>query len=231
MRRAALAAIILGVLIALPAATVARAAERDVAGEFAYYALVLGWSPFYCLDEGNSSTDPECSTAESYGFLLHGLWPQYDRGWPEDCDIGKRPWVPWSVIEDMRDIMPGKGLVIHEYRSHGTCTGLSPAAFFAAARQLYERVSIPALFASASPMRMSPDAIEQAFVAANSWLKPEMMAVTCHHGQLADVRICFNRDLSARACGANLDQGRLCPLQTITVLPRNNARFSLPITR
>jgi ribonuclease T2 len=51
--------------------------------------------------------------------------------------------VPQSVIDDIRDIMPSKNLVIHEYRAHGTCSGLAPDQYFGLARDLYERVGIP----------------------------------------------------------------------------------------
>ena len=92
----------------------AQAFERNTPGEFDYYALVLGWAPSYCLTEGRLRRDAECNSAKPHAFVLHGLWPQYEKGWPEDCSIGKRPRVPTSVIDEMRDIMPSKDLVIHD---------------------------------------------------------------------------------------------------------------------
>jgi ribonuclease T2 len=80
----------------------------------------------------------------------------------------------------MRDIMPSKGLVIHEYRRHGTCSGLDPVQYFGVARDLYERVKVPeSLAASGARQSLSADQIESAFAAANPWLKPEMMSVSC----------------------------------------------------
>ena len=84
----------------------AQALGRNTPGEFDYYVLVLGWAPSYCLTEGRLRRDAECNSAKPHAFVLHGLWPQYEKGWPEDCSIGKRPWVPTSVIDEMRDIMP-----------------------------------------------------------------------------------------------------------------------------
>ena len=46
--------------------------------DFDYYVLVLGWSPTYCLKEGDERHDPQCETTLSHDFVLHGLWPQYD---------------------------------------------------------------------------------------------------------------------------------------------------------
>lgn len=194
--------------------------ERDKPGAFDYYTLVLSWSPSYCASEGRDRRDRQCDAAKQHGFVLHGLWPQYKRGWPEDCFIGRRPWVPQDVIDTMLDIMPNRNLIIHEYRAHGTCAGLSPEAYFAAARALYRRVEIPARYAE--PHRtfsLSPQNIERDFAAANPWLKTEMMAVTCRDRKLFDIRICFNRDLSPRACGRSEDQQRLCPIGTIAVTP------------
>jgi ribonuclease I len=129
-------------LIALSAGLATSAAPagwHDKPGAFDYYALVLGWAPSYCRSEGRFRHDGECGTSKPRAFVLHGLWPQYAKGWPEDCPTGRRPWVPSHVIDEMRDLMPSKSLIIHEYRTHGTCSGLEPAQYFGVARELYER--------------------------------------------------------------------------------------------
>jgi ribonuclease T2 len=133
------------VLIAL-AALLAAGGWRDKPGAFDYYVLVLGWVPSYCQGEGRERQDGECEAAQPRAFVLHGLWPQYTKGWPEDCPTGKRPWVPYGVIDAMRDLMPSKNLIIHEYRAHGTCSGLESAQYLGVARELYERVSVPPRF-------------------------------------------------------------------------------------
>ena len=198
----------------------AWSAERNKAGEFDYYVLVLTWMPSYCRGEGRSRKDGQCDTSKPHAFLLHGLWPQYEKGWPENCPIGKRPWVPAKLIEEMRDVMPSKNLIIHEYRVHGTCSGLEPAQYFGVARQLYERVSVPLRFLANDADRLaSPDEIEREFLAANPWIEPDMISVTCRRANLLDIRVCFGRDLFPRSCGVNEDQKRLCPAGKITVPP------------
>lgn len=187
-------------------------------GAFDYYVLVLSWSPTYCLAEGNRRHDPQCDTRRSRGFVLHGLWPQYAKGWPEDCYTGKRPWVPAKVIDIMADIMPSKSLIIHEYAAHGTCSGLTPERYFGDARSLYDRVRVPASYDDPKTQRvLSPEKIEAEFLAVNSWLRPDMIVVTCRRGDLHDVRLCFDRDLRPRACGANMNQKRLCRANQIDV--------------
>lgn len=198
----------------------AWSAERNEPGEFDYYVLVLSWMPSYCRSEGRDRKDGQCEASKPRAFLLHGLWPQYEKGWPEDCPLGRRPWVPGRVIEEMRDIMPSKNLIIHEYRVHGTCSGLDPAQYFGVARELYERVSVPVSFLAPDADRLvSPDEIERELLGANLWLKPEMISVTCRGANLLDIRVCFGRDLFPRSCGVNEDQRQLCPAGKIAVPP------------
>ncbi len=197
-----------------------RTADTSAPGTFDYYVLVLSWTPSYCRSDGRERHDPQCESSTPHGFMLHGLWPQYQKGWPENCHTAKRPWVSRQVIEGMRDIMPSKNLIIHEYRTHGTCSGLDPAQYFAAARRLYERVSVPARFLAGDADRVSsPGEIEREFLGANPWLTPDMISIACRGADLLDIRVCFGRDLSPRNCGDNEDQKRLCPARSITVPP------------
>jgi ribonuclease T2 len=205
-------------LTVLLSASVAPAFDRDRPGVFDYYVLVLGWSPTYCLIEGRLRRDTQCDAKTPHDFVLHGLWPQYDKGWPKDCYAGRRPWVPSEVIDAMRDIMPSKNLIIHEYATHGTCAGLTPEQYYDAARALYDKVSLPPEFSDPERRRdLSPESVEREFLAANPWLSADMIAVTCRRDALLDIRVCFDRDLRPRKCGANEDQRRLCRAGTINV--------------
>jgi ribonuclease T2 len=207
-------------LSALLTASAAPAGWRDKPGAFDYYVLVLGCAQSYCRNEGRFRHDGECGASKPRAFILHGLWPQYAKGWPEDCPTGKRPWVPSHVIDEMRDLMPSKSLIIHEYRTHGTCSDLEPAQYFGVARELYERVSVPEHFlAPGAELVLSAEEIEREFAAANPWLKPEMFSVSCRGADLLDIRVCFGRDLFPRSCGVNEDQTRLGRASKIEVPP------------
>ncbi|MCC2111314.1 MAG: hypothetical protein KDJ16_04705, partial [Hyphomicrobiales bacterium] len=66
-------------------AAVAAAAQgsRGAPGDFDYYVLSLSWSPSYCEAEGDPR-EPQCRKerpSRRYAFVVHGLWPQYERGW------------------------------------------------------------------------------------------------------------------------------------------------------
>ena len=201
------------------------AAARGKPGDYDYLVLVLSWSPTYCEGEGRQRRDPQCTGTRPYGFVLHGLWPQWQRGWPEYCRARgqRRAWVPSDVIRNMLDIMPSRRLVIHEYRKHGTCFGGPPAAYFATARKLYEKIRIPPRFVRLEkPLVIAPREIEAAFLKANRaiGLGPEMIAVSCNRrGRLRGVRICFSPGGALRACGQNELQRRLCRRPRIVMPP------------
>lgn len=196
----------------------------NVAGKFDYYTLVLSWSPTHCAGLASGDTDPQCREprAKPYAFVLHGLWPQHERGFPLSCATGRAAYVPRPVLDRMRDLMPNPRLTIHEYRRHGTCSGLDPDGYYTLARRLAEQVNVPPRFeAPADDQFLSPTGIIDEFVAANPELKPEMLAVTCGGpgNRLKDVRVCFDRDGGPRSCGPNESRQRLCRASRLHIPP------------
>ena len=126
---------------------------------------------------------------------MHGLWPQYERGFPSNCSAVERP-LTRNAIDAAGEVMPSEGLARHEWRTHGTCSGLDPVAYFRAVKSARTAVTIPdALAKPEGTIRAAPIDIARQFVAANRGLRPDMMAVTCRRGQLQEVRICFSKDL------------------------------------
>jgi ribonuclease T2 len=207
-----------------------QAQQRNVPGEFDYYALVLSWSPSYCSDARSGDDETQCNRRDGrrFNFILHGLWPQYNRGYPESCHTSRRPFVPQPLIDSMLDIMPSSRLVIHEYRKHGTCSGLSPEGYYQTARRMFERIRIPDKYKN--PMEalfMSPDQVEADIIRANPELSPDMLAVACGGAgnRLKEIRICFSKDGAPQRCGSNEDQRRLCSSNRMFVPPvRSTAR-------
>jgi ribonuclease T2 len=221
--KAATALLVLGLLG--DASALAQRAGRDEPGRFDYYALALSWSPTFCAETGDKRGDTQCSGKRErpFAFVLHGLWPQYDRGWPQDCRSEDRGWVPAEVADRMLDIMPSKKLVFHEYRKHGTCSGLGVDGYFKLSRQFYEKVKIPARFVRVTDDRMTVSVAEllAEFQAANPGLKPDMLAVQCGGAgnRLKEVRFCFTKAGEFRSCGRNEDQRRLCSAERMYVPP------------
>jgi ribonuclease T2 len=108
------------------------------ARDFDYYVLTLSWSPNFCA---NHDDPGQCQGNRPYSFVVHGLWPQYETGWPRDC--GASTDIPEALKQSMLDIMPSPTLVLHEWRKHGQCTGLAPQAYFDLVRRAYNQVKIP----------------------------------------------------------------------------------------
>jgi ribonuclease T2 len=202
-----------------------RSDRSGQTGVFDYYVLALSWSPTFCADVGEKRRDPQCAPREGrpYAFVLHGLWPQHERGWPQDCSSPDRGWVPAPAAERMLDIMPSKKLVFHEYRKHGTCSGLGVDGYFDLARRLYEKVKIPRRFVGLTDDRftIAPGELVREFLAANPQIKPDMIAVQCGGtgNRLKEVRVCFDKGGNFRGCGRNEDQAKLCTADRMYVPP------------
>ena len=113
-----------------PPAESQRAKRSFPAGSgFDFYVLSLSWSPSYCEAEGDNANRQQCDIGRPYAFVVHGLWPQFERGFPADCDTAERE-VDNDTLRSLYDIMPSSGLIRHEWRKHGTCSGLSQHDYF-----------------------------------------------------------------------------------------------------
>lgn len=178
----------------------ATLAKADEAGDFDFYVLALSWSPTYCKHEGADANPLQCRSATPYRFIVHGLWPQYERGYPASCP-GVRQRIDRAIAVDMEDIMPSHGLVFHQWRKHGTCSRLEPEDYFDLTRDAFEAVTIPRAFRTLNKRgKATPANIEKAFMAVNSGLDGDEIAVVCERGELDEVRICLTKDLKFRSC-------------------------------
>ena len=209
---------------------------RNEAGRFDYYTLVLSWSPTYCASQQRGGNDLQCNprNGRGYAFVTHGLWPQHERGWPENCPTRERPFVPQKIIDRMLDIMPAPNLVIHEYRKHGTCSGLSPEAYFDLTRKLYGKIRIPPRYERPNaPLVVPPEEIVRDFVGLNPAMKADGLAVTCNGpgNRLREVRVCFTREGEFRSCGRNEDARRLCGAPKVFLPPVRESAAPPPAGR
>jgi ribonuclease T2 len=209
------------ILLALALGTSATARHRKSSdsepGTFDYYLLSLSWSPAFCLADPGAA---ECNGPRRFGFIVHGLWPQYEKGWPENCNVHAQ--VPESVVSSISDIMPARGLVYHEWSAHGTCSGLDAKDFFALVRRAYGGITVPASLSGVThQIEQSPSAIAAEFLQANPKLTTQSIVVTCNRQEvprLREVRVCLDRDLNPRACSADAARGA-CRAATLVVPP------------
>lgn len=195
----------------------AARAEGERAGDFDYYVLSLSWSAAWCALEGDARGDRQCEGGRGLTFVLHGLWPQHEDGWPSFCRTAERDPTRAQTAA-MADIMGGAGLAFYQWKKHGRCSGLSAEAYFRTARKAYETVTIPDLFALVDqPLSLPAGVIEDAFLEANPALTRDQITITCKEGRIQEVRLCLTRDLTPRRCGA--DVIRDCRLEDAILEP------------
>src|SRR3981189_3091017 len=193
-------------LLAIAGLSAASAQDRrqSAPGEFDFYVLSLSWSPSFCeaaSERGRSrrSQDAQCG-GRPFSFVVHGLWPQYERGFPDYCQR-PAPRLERNIMTSMLDLMPAPGLIFSEWDKHGTCSGLSPRGYFEPIRKGGGGVKFPADFLELSaPRTVAPAEIEDAFIKANPGLSNSAIAVTCNKARLSEVRICMSKDLQFRSC-------------------------------
>jgi ribonuclease T2 len=186
-----------------PLAAAAQDARQNSPGEFDFYVLSLSWSPSFCAEAAERnrerSAGAQCG-ARPYSFVVHGLWPQYDKGFPEYCQQPS-PRLYRGIVSSMLDLMPAPHLIFNEWDKHGTCSGLSPTAYFETIRKARAAVKIPPDYVDVQDtLTVSPQAVEDAFVKANPGLTPDGLAVECDKKRLTEVRLCLAKDLKFHDC-------------------------------
>lgn len=197
-RTAALAVLIL-TLIFRPATAQDR--RQNKAGEFDFYVLALSWSPSFCEASAERGREPkEQCGPRPFSFVVHGLWPQYEKGFPEYCQV-PAPRLNGGIVSSMLDLMPSPRLIFNGWDKHGTCSGLNPRAYFDTVRKARAVVKIPEQYLEVKePLTVTPDEVEEAFVKANPGLGRGGVAVTCDSKRMSEVRICISREFGFRDC-------------------------------
>jgi ribonuclease T2 len=202
-RAAQAAAISLSFLLLFAIVALAQDRRQNTPGQFDFYVLALSWSPSFCEAAQERTPDrppdQQCS-GRPFSFVVHGLWPQYEQGFPSFCQVPS-PRLDRTIVSGMLDLMPSPRLIFHEWDRHGTCSGLSPHAYFEVVRKARAVVKIPAEFIELDkPITVKPDEVADAFVKANAGLSRSDVAVTCDSKRLGEVRVCLNKDFSFHDC-------------------------------
>lgn len=118
----------------------------------------------------------------------------------------------------MTDIMGSSGLAWHQWKKHGSCSGLSPRDYYALSRQAYGQINRPAVFRKLDrAVKLPASVVEEAFLKANPDIEPDGLTVTCRDGHIQEVRICLSRDLAPVPCGR--DTVRDCSMRDALLTP------------
>jgi ribonuclease T2 len=198
----------------------ARAEEqnqpRGQPGAFDYYLLSLSWSPEYCAGPIGENDHRQCREGRRYGFVVHGLWPEYENGYPQFCE--GNPRVSPHLVHTMLPIMPSEELIRHEWQKHGTCSGLTAEQYFDKTQKAFARIVVPARYKNpTSAMTIKARRLKQDLVSANPRFTEKSFAVLCQDHFLSEVRICLDKNLEPRACSAEVKDS--CPSEKIILRP------------
>ena len=201
-RSAALAAFIFVFFLTLNVAP-AQDRRQNEAGQFDFYVLALSWSPSFCeaaAERSPGRAPSEQCGARPYSFVVHGLWPQYEKGFPEYCQQ-PAPRLDRAIVSSMLDLMPSPRLIFRQWSRHGTCAGFAARRYFDELRKARAAVKIPDEYLDATAAReVAPADVEQAFLKANPQMSAGAISVTCDSKRVNEVRVCLTKDLQFRDC-------------------------------
>ena len=174
-------------------------ARQNTPGQFDFYVLALSWSPSFCEAAGERAPRQQCGT-RPYAFVVHGLWPQYEKGFPEYCQV-PAPQLNRQIVSSMLDIMPAPRLVFQQWDKHGTCSGLSARAYFDHVRKARAVIKIPQQFLDLKEaLTVTADEVEEAFLKSNPGMTGQAIAVNCDRRRLREVRVCMTKEFGFRDC-------------------------------
>lgn len=172
-----------------------RVEARGQKGDFDHYILSFSWSPAFCASAAGRQAPLQCRDNQ-FGWVLHGLWPQYaaaraGQRWPQFC--GRVPPVPEAVLRQHLCASPDPRLMQCEWAKHGSCSDFAaPEAYFAAQARIAATLSLPA-----PQPGQSPQAFAAAVTAANAagGLQRRHFRVIGGPAGIRELRICLQRDL------------------------------------
>jgi ribonuclease T2 len=120
--------------------------SSDVPGDFDVYLLAQTWAPQFCCTKSDRCTTVGWAFSAKH-LSLHGLWPAWSAprdGAPSPTDCAVKAALAFEQLpREYIDLAPAftrwnpelhraevGPLAKHEWSKHGTCSGLSPQAYF-----------------------------------------------------------------------------------------------------
>lgn len=192
--RPALAAALL-LLCAVPALAGQCGSARGQAGGHDYLLLSLSWAPSFCATPAGRKNPQECGPDADYGFVVHGLWPQYADGkWPQCCQAVP-PLSPSPTLDKAARWMIGDGLRRHEWEKHGSCMTDRQDEYFGAINRLVDTLGLAPALPGTGVNSVKVSALKR------NWnVPPDAISVQCRNRLLTEVHICLDKSLSPMAC-------------------------------
>lgn len=205
MSRILAALLVAGTLAVIIAQEMLEGTATSDAPRAGYLVLAISWTPSWCAGEADRQDAARCAPGAGAGWLVHGLWPQFEGGgWPEFCDT-PHDAPSRAQTAAMRDIMGSDGLAFHQWRKHGTCTGLNAQDYFDQTRAAFASVILPERTGpDERRLRVTPDDMLAMVRDANPALGADMAILTCRDNTAQEIRLCLSHDLTPRRCDTDL---------------------------
>ena len=166
------------------------------------YVLSLSWSPEFCRTRRDSPRHArQCSgRAGSFGLIVHGLWPQGQRSWPQWC-AARRARPSGAQLARQMCVQPSARLAMRQWAKHGSCLTDTPDRYFRITRILHRSLRWPDLDRLSRKEGLSAGDIRMAWMQANPYWRREMISVQLNErGWLEELRLCYGRDWMPAAC-------------------------------
>lgn len=172
------------------------------------YTLALTWSPEFCRKATGASARFECGGGNRFGFTLHGLWPDgIGKQWPQYCTTTSL--LPAATIKGMMCSTPSAQLIQHEWAKHGTCTAMTPKAYFSRSDGLYGRLRYPDMDSLSRRPALTVGQFKAAFASANRTVPASAIRVTTKRGGwLDELWLCLDTRLGYARCKAGTGGAR-----------------------
>ncbi|MEL6528789.1 MAG: ribonuclease T [Pseudomonadota bacterium] len=165
------------------------------------YTMALSWSPAFCRTRQDSRAHKtQCSGDNGrFGLVVHGLWPQGSRTWPQWCATQGR-LTPAEIRRNMC-MMPSARLIARQWVKHGSCMVKRPDTYFKVTRILWNSLRIPDYDRISREKGLTAGRIRQAFADANGgWSASQIGVKLNRDGWLEEIRLCYGKRFRPTRC-------------------------------
>lgn len=165
------------------------------------YTLALSWSPEFCKPRKRQPAHArQCSgQAGLFGLVVHGLWPESGRSWPQWCNAAREP-LPREVATNMC-LTPSAALLARQWAKHGACMTKRPATYFKVTRILWQGLRLPDLDRVSREKDLTAGTIRTRFTDANPDWPREAVGVHLNaRGWLEELHLCYDKRFMPAAC-------------------------------
>lgn len=169
------------------------------------YTLALSWSPEFCRGRQRDRGERlQCGGGMGrFGFIVHGLWPQSARSWPQWCRSVPPPSA--TLVRAQLCRTPSPRLLGHEWAKHGSCMAGRASDYFKVSNIVADSLRYPDMERLSRDRALTAGGLRQALALANPGRAPASFGLLVSRGGwLREVRVCLDRRFRSTRCPARL---------------------------